>query len=93
MMHSQENQNGLNVCMSLSCLEDYHYLSFMDLSNTFTAQETHRELLDCYQDIALLKSLYWRMLPTFRFLISIIVASETPIYEMVKHLASIESDD
>ena len=56
--------------ISLECLEDFHYLSFMDLTSTFTAHETYQKLLDCYRDIALLKSLYWRMVPTFRFLVA-----------------------
>ena len=86
--------------ISLECLEDFHYLSFIDLTSTFTAHETYQKLLDCYRDIALLKSLYWRMVPTFRFLIaqsekmkiSRGQQSNSPIYLMFQGLARNEND-
>ena len=86
--------------ISLECLEDFHYLSFMDLTSTFTAHETYQKLLDCYRDIALLKSLYWRMVPTFRFLVAQSEKmksareqqSYSPIYSMFLGLARSESD-
>mmetsp|Transcript_7424 Transcript_7424/g.10533 ORF Transcript_7424/g.10533 Transcript_7424/m.10533 type:complete len:124 (+) Transcript_7424:3044-3415(+) len=55
----------------------------------------YTELASSYRDIALLKALYWRMLPLFRWLCHQTAASfiQSPIYSLLKDLANVNSDE
>ena len=45
--------------------------------------------MDSYRDIALLKALYWRMMPIFRWLLALPGLTQTPIFSLVKDYANI----
>ena len=53
------------------------------------------ELVSAYRDVALLKALYWRMFPVFRWLVQRTSATgltQSAIFSAVKDLASIADD-
>jgi len=52
----------------MQVFEDFYLFGFFDLANV--PQSDYKTLLSMYRDIALLKSLYWRMFDHFRWLVS-----------------------
>ncbi len=49
--------------------------------------------MESYRDIALLRALYWRMMPIFRWILSLPGLSQTPIYSMVKDFANVSDEE
>lgn len=73
-------------------LEDLYFLSFIDM--TTIQPEVYHELLSIYRDIALLKALYWRLFPLFRWLLQHTVnLLQSPLFSVLKTLQQVTSDD
>ena len=53
---------------------------------------TYAELTKSYRDIALIRALYWRMMPVFRCLINLPDLIQTPIFDMAKGI-EMQADD